>query len=141
MDRARHGLRALLSLIPETAVVSRAGTNESIPAEQVRRVLSGLHHFQVDIGAEFDRLEGVVKHLAMLTRGAERHADPVGMPSEGVDNGSELDYLRPRTEDDQDPLHSAQPLYHKPFCWSLSTSAWISPIASLSLRTVKTSSS
>jgi len=37
MDRARHGLRALLSLIPETAVVSRAGTNESIPAEQVRR--------------------------------------------------------------------------------------------------------
>ncbi|MDN5746076.1 MAG: heavy metal translocating P-type ATPase, partial [Nocardioidaceae bacterium] len=37
MDRARHGLRALLSLIPETAVVARAGTNESIPAEQVRR--------------------------------------------------------------------------------------------------------
>ncbi|WKV16757.1 cation-translocating P-type ATPase [Janibacter limosus] len=37
MDRARHGLRALLSLIPETAVVSRAGTDERIPAEQVRR--------------------------------------------------------------------------------------------------------
>lgn len=37
MDRARHGLRALLSLIPETAVIARAGTNESIPAEQVRR--------------------------------------------------------------------------------------------------------
>lgn len=37
MDRARHGLRALLSLIPETAVVPRAGTDERIPAEQVRR--------------------------------------------------------------------------------------------------------
>ncbi len=37
MDRARHGLRALLSLIPETAVVSRAGTDERISVEQVRR--------------------------------------------------------------------------------------------------------
>lgn len=37
MDRARHGLRALLSLIPETAVVSRAGTDERVPVEQVRR--------------------------------------------------------------------------------------------------------
>lgn len=37
MDRARHGLRALLSLIPESAVVARAGSDERIPAEQVRR--------------------------------------------------------------------------------------------------------
>ncbi|WP_338752239.1 heavy metal translocating P-type ATPase [Janibacter alittae] len=37
MDRARHGLRALLSLIPETAVVSRAAGEKRVPAEQVRR--------------------------------------------------------------------------------------------------------
>ncbi|WP_338749533.1 heavy metal translocating P-type ATPase [Janibacter alittae] len=37
MDRARHGLRALLSLIPETTVVSRPAGEERIPAEQVRR--------------------------------------------------------------------------------------------------------
>lgn len=38
MDRARHGLRALLSLIPETARVSRLNREETIPAAQVREL-------------------------------------------------------------------------------------------------------
>jgi cation-transporting ATPase G len=38
MDRARHGLRALLSLIPETARVSRMGGEETIPAVEVREL-------------------------------------------------------------------------------------------------------
>jgi len=36
MDRAQHGLRALLSLIPETARVSRRDREELIPAAEVR---------------------------------------------------------------------------------------------------------
>lgn len=36
MDRARHGLRALLSLIPETAVVARPEGNARIPAADIR---------------------------------------------------------------------------------------------------------
>lgn len=38
MDRAREGLRALLSLIPETARVSRLGGDVSIPAAEVREL-------------------------------------------------------------------------------------------------------
>lgn len=38
MDRARQGLRALLSLIPETARVSRLSGEETIPAAQVREL-------------------------------------------------------------------------------------------------------
>ncbi|OUZ07223.1 ATPase P [Aeromicrobium sp. PE09-221] len=38
MDRARQGLRALLSLIPETARVSRLSGEEVIPAAQIREL-------------------------------------------------------------------------------------------------------
>lgn len=38
MDRARHGLRALLSLIPETARVSRLDGDQVIPAAEVREL-------------------------------------------------------------------------------------------------------
>ncbi len=38
MDRARHGLRALLSLIPETARVSRPSGDEEIPAAEVQKL-------------------------------------------------------------------------------------------------------
>lgn len=38
MDRAQQGLRALLSLIPETARVSRLAGEETIPAAQVREL-------------------------------------------------------------------------------------------------------
>ena len=37
MDRATHGLRALLSLIPETALVARADGETRVPATEVRR--------------------------------------------------------------------------------------------------------
>ncbi len=36
MDRAKEGLRALLSLIPETARVSRSGQDATIPVAQIR---------------------------------------------------------------------------------------------------------
>lgn len=36
LAKARHGLRALLSLLPETAVVVRDGTEQEIPASDVR---------------------------------------------------------------------------------------------------------
>nr|WP_255560130.1 cation-translocating P-type ATPase [Salinibacterium sp. M195] len=35
MDRARHGLRALLSLIPETALVERDGAPVTLPASEI----------------------------------------------------------------------------------------------------------
>jgi len=35
MDRARHGLRALLSLIPDTAIVERQGATTQIPAADI----------------------------------------------------------------------------------------------------------
>ncbi|MFI8525648.1 heavy metal translocating P-type ATPase [Promicromonospora sukumoe] len=38
MDRARHGLRALLSLIPETATVSRLSGDVEIPAAQIQEL-------------------------------------------------------------------------------------------------------
>jgi len=38
MDKARHGLRALLSLIPETAVVSRLTGDAIIPAADIREL-------------------------------------------------------------------------------------------------------
>ncbi|WP_234661903.1 heavy metal translocating P-type ATPase [Agromyces marinus] len=38
LDRARHGLRALLSLIPETARVSRRSGEVMIPAAQIREL-------------------------------------------------------------------------------------------------------
>lgn len=38
MDRARHGLRALLSLIPETATVSRLSGEATVPARNLREL-------------------------------------------------------------------------------------------------------
>ena len=38
MDRARHGLRALLSLMPETARVSRLSGEVTVPASEVREL-------------------------------------------------------------------------------------------------------
>lgn len=38
MDRAKHGLRALLSLMPETARISRLSGDVEIPASQVREL-------------------------------------------------------------------------------------------------------
>ena len=38
MDRAKEGLRALLSLIPETARVSRLDSDLTIPASEVREL-------------------------------------------------------------------------------------------------------
>ncbi|MGW2093326.1 heavy metal translocating P-type ATPase [Promicromonospora sukumoe] len=38
MDRARHGLRALLSLIPETATVSRLSGDVEVPAAQIQEL-------------------------------------------------------------------------------------------------------
>ncbi|GAA1739877.1 cation-translocating P-type ATPase [Isoptericola hypogeus] len=38
MDRARHGLRALLDLMPETARISRLSGDIDIPADQVREL-------------------------------------------------------------------------------------------------------
>jgi cation-transporting ATPase G len=38
MDRARHGLRALLSLIPETATVSRLSGEVTIPAAEIQEL-------------------------------------------------------------------------------------------------------
>ena len=38
MDRARHGLRALLSLIPETATISRLSGERVIPASEIQKL-------------------------------------------------------------------------------------------------------
>lgn len=38
MDRARHGLRALLSLIPETATISKLSGQVTIPAAQIQEL-------------------------------------------------------------------------------------------------------
>jgi len=38
MDRARHGLRALLSLIPETATISRLSGTVEIPASEIQEL-------------------------------------------------------------------------------------------------------
>lgn len=38
MDRARHGLRALLSLIPETATISKLSGQVAIPAAQIQEL-------------------------------------------------------------------------------------------------------
>lgn len=38
MDKARHGLRALLSLIPETAIVSRLSGDVVIPASEIQKL-------------------------------------------------------------------------------------------------------
>ena len=38
LDKARHGLRALLSLIPETAIVSRRSSEVTIPVRELRKL-------------------------------------------------------------------------------------------------------
>ena len=69
---------------------------------QIRKRLTRLHQAEIDLGAQLERADHLVEHLAVLAGDAAHYRESVGFTLERLDDRRQLDRLRPRAEYDQD---------------------------------------
>jgi len=107
-DRGAEGRRRVaLNEQPVRGVIREDAVQglEGARGDLVGRLV-GAHEVEVDVGPDLEEIEDLVEHLAVLRGRADDGLEARGLPLEAADDRGELDRLRPRSHDDQDPERS-----------------------------------